>query len=127
MNARPAESSTALEVSAAACRQARLLVRATLAGWGVTGTVVEDAMLVANELVANVVDHAQGPLRLELLPRTGGVLIRVSDGSPTPPRLHRGPVDSVRRRGLQLVEALSVRWGHQPTGQGKIVWAELTD
>lgn len=125
MSARPADSSTALEVTAAACRQARVLVRATLSGWGVADSVIADATLVANELVANVVDHARGPLRIELLPFGTGVLIRVSDGSPVPPLLHRGPVDSVRRRGLQLVEALSVRWGHQLTGNGKIVWAEL--
>ncbi|MBP2478180.1 anti-sigma regulatory factor (Ser/Thr protein kinase) [Crossiella equi] len=125
MSARPAESSIALEVTSAACRQARVLVRDTLTGWDLPAPVIEDAMLVASELVANVVDHANGPLRLEVRPSGNGVLVRVSDGSGVPPVLHRGPLDSVRQRGLQLVEALSVRWGHTPVAGGKIVWAEL--
>ena len=39
--------------------------RALLAQWRIAGTAAEDVLLVVHELVANVVDHARTPFRLE--------------------------------------------------------------
>ncbi|WP_159400359.1 ATP-binding protein [Streptomyces sp. XY431] len=36
-----------------------------------------------------------------------------------------GDDQAVTGRGLLMVEALAVRWGSDPTGTGKVVWAEL--
>ncbi|MFV0126707.1 ATP-binding protein [Streptomyces sp. HMX112] len=47
---------------------------------------VDAVLLVASELVTNAVRHAPGPCTLCLALHDEGVLIEVSDTSPTPPR-----------------------------------------
>jgi anti-sigma regulatory factor (Ser/Thr protein kinase) len=72
--------------------------------------VCEDAVLVATELVANVVDHASTPCTLTVSVHGEGLLIEVRDFYPCPPPQPR-PVDpnSRRGRGLQVVAAVSSR------------------
>jgi anti-sigma regulatory factor (Ser/Thr protein kinase) len=105
-------------------------LRAVFAQWGLPAEAAEDALLVAEELVANAVDHARTPFRLivDHLPadRFGpAVRIAVRDGCPQP--LHVRPLSAhaPRGRGLQLIEALTRRWGCDRTTAGKTVWAVL--
>ena len=58
-------------------------------------------------------------LSQRILPR----LTRVTSEAPEPNQ----PIDphAVRGRGLQLVEALTLRWGCTQQDDGKTVWAEL--
>jgi anti-sigma regulatory factor (Ser/Thr protein kinase) len=117
--------STSLEPVAAVAAPLRRRVRAVLAGRGLQPDAVDDALLVVEELVANVVDHAR--TRFALVVRmTGNVLrIEVRDGDPGTP--HIQPVDphAARGRGLQVVDSLSQRWGCEQHCDGKTVWAEL--
>ncbi|SDO37350.1 Anti-sigma regulatory factor (Ser/Thr protein kinase) [Lentzea jiangxiensis] len=84
-----------------------------------------DVQLVVTELVSNVYDHGRFPARLRLH-RTGaedGVEVVVEDASATPPALQPSSPDSVRGRGLVLVDQLCERWGVTPQETGKAVWA----
>lgn len=115
--------------SSAAPRLARRFVAETCARWGVPG-VVEDAELVADELVTNAVVHAgtEVALRLELAPTS--LLVAVRDlADDTFATWWQGSEDDTGTTwgtGLTLVRALADRAGvhHEATG-GKAVWAVL--
>ncbi|MGP3955837.1 SpoIIE family protein phosphatase [Nonomuraea sp. 3N208] len=105
-----------------AAGQAREHVREQLAGWHLDD-LVPTTELVASELVANVIRHAKGPIRLRLL-RSRTLVCEVSDGSQTTPRIRRAAETDEGGRGLQLVAAVSQRWGTRFTADGKCIWAE---
>ncbi|MGP3920769.1 SpoIIE family protein phosphatase [Nonomuraea sp. 10N515B] len=105
-----------------AAREAREHVREQLAGWRLDD-LVPTTELVASELVANVIRHARGPIRLRLL-RGRTLVCEVSDGSQTTPRIRRAADTDEGGRGLQLVAAVSQRWGTRFTADGKCIWAE---
>jgi anti-sigma regulatory factor (Ser/Thr protein kinase) len=88
--------------------------------------VCEDAALVVTELVANVVDHARTSCQVRVNADGHGLRIEVRDFHPCSPP-HPGPVDpgAVRGRGLQVVAALSTRWGVIEFADGKCMWAVL--
>ena len=104
----------------------RRRLRAVLAQWELPAEVVENALMVVEELVANVVDHARTPFRLTVLHSGACLRITVRDGcsGPIDPR----PFDphAARGRGLQMIDALTGRrWGCRRTAAGKTVWAVL--
>ncbi|MFH8808942.1 SpoIIE family protein phosphatase [Streptomyces hygroscopicus] len=101
---------------------ARAHVREQLTAWGLQ-ELVATTELLAGELVANVVRHARGPTRLRLI-RSRSLLCEVSDASPTTPRIRRAAETDEGGRGLQLVSALSQRWGTRYTAEGKCIWTE---
>jgi phosphoserine phosphatase RsbU/P len=123
--AAPRSMSSSHEPVAAVAAPIRRGVRALLAGWDVRAETVDDALLVVEELVANVLDHAR--TRFELLVRmTGDVLhIAVRDRSARSPHIQPFDPHAARGRGLQLVATLSQRWDCEHHGDGKTVWAEL--
>ena len=53
------------------------------------------------------------------------VAVMVTDPSPCPPVMRDPAGDNEHGRGLHIVEALSDRWGWQPTPPGKAVYAIL--
>ena len=115
---------------ATAARGIRRALRTAFAQWELSTEVAENALLVVEELVANVVDHARTPFRLTVhhLPtgRAGSILrIVVRDGSTHP--LHVRPFDARagRGRGLAMINALTSRWGCDRTPGWKTVWADL--
>jgi anti-sigma regulatory factor (Ser/Thr protein kinase) len=86
----------------------------------------EDARLVATELVANVVDHADTDCVLTVSMDGAGLRIEVRDFYRClPPRPRPIDLHALRGRGLQVVSALSARWGVSEFDDGKSVWAEL--
>ena len=100
---------------------------ATLIDAGLGMDTIETAALLATELVANVVLHASSPsLTLDVDIDLTRVHIEVGDGDDTfPLRPLREPPDTEHGRGLQLVDALSARWGVRSADVGKVVWFEL--
>ena len=96
-----------------------------LAEWGLTGEAVEPTLLVITEMLSNAVEHGGGPrwLSLELVEES--VHVEVCDDGPDPPRLQPHDPWASRGRGLQLVEALSSRWGWTDDPPGKVVWADV--
>ncbi|MDH6629621.1 PAS domain S-box-containing protein [Streptomyces sp. LBL] len=105
-----------------AAGQARRHVREQLAAWNLDDLAATTELL-ASELVGNVVRHARGPVRMRLL--YGAELIcEVFDGSQTMPRIRRATETDEGGRGLQLITALSGRWGARYTPTGKCIWTE---
>jgi two-component sensor histidine kinase len=105
--------------------QIRRRLRTLLAGWGVSEDTVDDALLVVEELVANVLDHAR--TRFELIVRLSGSVLHVAvhDSSPGAPQVRPFDPHAGRGRGLQLVSTLAARWGCDADAGGKTVWVEL--
>jgi serine phosphatase RsbU (regulator of sigma subunit) len=111
-----------LPESPQAASAARTYVRETLAAWCLDDMAMTTEML-ASELVANVVRHAKGPMRLRLL-RSQSLVCEVFDGSLTTPRIRRASWADEGGRGLQLIAALSDRWGTRYMTTGKCIWTE---
>ncbi|MGW2936012.1 ATP-binding SpoIIE family protein phosphatase [Streptomyces sp. NPDC001156] len=105
-----------------AAGQAREFVREQLAAWGLDDLAITTELL-ASELIGNVIRHAKGPIRLRLL-RSRSLTCEVYDGSLSTPRIRHAAYTDEGGRGLQLVAALSRRWGARYLRDGKCIWTE---
>jgi anti-sigma regulatory factor (Ser/Thr protein kinase) len=111
----------------ASIRKARQFVRSACHHWGVDAETRDDACLVANELVANVVDHAGTPCVLTVTLDSGRLRIIVEDAEAgSLPTLRPLDVTARRGRGLQMIAALSIACGVRVRTAGKAVWAQLS-
>jgi serine phosphatase RsbU (regulator of sigma subunit)/anti-sigma regulatory factor (Ser/Thr protein kinase) len=109
-----------------AARAARQFARKTTAEWGLD-ELTDPVLQIVSELVTNAVEHAGTPMELRMRRRPGSLLLEVADGNG---RLARPtPTDKTdeRHRGLMIVQTLSERWGVRPTGNGKVVWAQIAN
>ncbi|MFB7473215.1 ATP-binding protein [Kitasatospora sp. NPDC056184] len=113
-------------------RKARGLVEGALRSWELD-TLIENAVLVADELVSNAIQtgcRLQLALSVERISEFG-VRISVEDGSRYPPILIKAglPADPDRvpagGRGLVIVDGLCKRWGIDLRPLGKCVYAEI--
>ncbi|WP_440103174.1 ATP-binding SpoIIE family protein phosphatase [Streptosporangium sp. H16] len=105
-----------------AAGQARKYVRKQLAIWGLDDLTITTELLVS-ELIGNVIRHAKGPICLRLL-RSRSLICEVYDGSLSTPRIRHASYTDEGGRGLQLVAALSRRWGARYLQDGKCIWTE---
>lgn len=97
---------------------ARRQLEAYLSAW--PGGVVFDAKTVASELVNNAYRHGEGTIQLTVRRHDRYVRIDVGDEGPSgAARVQRGK----GRRGLEIVDGLSARWGADAGSTH--VWAEL--
>jgi anti-sigma regulatory factor (Ser/Thr protein kinase) len=116
--------------------QARRQVTRTLRAWGLP-ELVEDAVLIASELVTNAICHGAAPVwhtmrQLVLADGSAPVCLVVGDGGPgCGPRRSAGSaapqVDpyGTSGRGLCIVDTLTSAWKVLPGPTGHQVWAEL--
>ena len=125
----PIRAQIDLEAVALSPRLARRFIADTLAPWADVD-LVDAAELLVSELVTNAVVHAHS--RASVVIVTGrdrtDVRIEVHDDGRDPPRLGGFDPDALSGRGLALVDAISDRWGVEPsapTAPGKRVWFEL--
>ena len=81
--------------------------------------------VVVSELVTNSVLHAASTARIQVVAAERFVRVEVHDADPTLPVLRHPSPETVTGRGLMLVDALTDRWGAEPTDDGKVVWFEL--
>lgn len=111
----------------ASIRKARQFVRSACRHWRIDADTCDDACLVINELVANVVDHARTPCVVTITLDRGGLRISVEDGNAGAlPTLRPLDVTARRGRGLQMIAALSTACGVRVRAAGKAVWAQLS-
>jgi anti-sigma regulatory factor (Ser/Thr protein kinase) len=106
-------------------RRARRFVRDTLEPLDVPTATIDDAELVATELVTNSVMHARSEVTLSVESASHLVRLRVVDHSPVRPVVRNAAPDAATGRGLFIVEQLASRWGIDMHRDGKTVWVEL--
>ena len=108
-------------------RVARYYVRAALKLHGLD-QYAADASTITSELVTNAIIHTNAEaisVELARLQNPAEVAIVVTDPSSSPPSRY-DPADIAEcGRGLNIVEALSARWGWKPQHPGKTVYAIL--
>ena len=121
---RPSADCLPLDDGAAAVRAGRHFVEAQVTLRGATG-FVDDAALVAAELLANAVQHGEPPVEVCVLGDARLLRLEVRDASGRAPLRLAGSTSNMTGRGLALVEAVSSRWGVARAGSGKAVWAEF--
>ena len=87
--------------------------------------MVDVAVLLVSELVANAVLHAHTSIRVVL--RLNGALLRVEvqDGDRRAPTRKHYSALATTGRGLFLVERMARDWGVSSMAAGKSVWFEL--
>ncbi|TXC97916.1 SpoIIE family protein phosphatase [Streptomyces sp. ISID311] len=108
--------------------EARRQVRAVLHDWA-DPDQVDSAVLMASEVVTNVLLHTDGDALLvaEISGERGARRVRVdvADSSDELPH-RRSPGELASSgRGLVLLELLAGAWGVDPRGDGKSTWFEL--
>ncbi len=106
--------------------EVRAFVGATLDDWS-DGRLATAVVAVANELYINAVVHARTTVTMHLRRLPHLLLVEVEDLDGHEPRHAPTSPDDEHHRGLQIVEALSTRWGVRRTAAGKAVWAEFAD
>jgi anti-sigma regulatory factor (Ser/Thr protein kinase) len=103
----------------------RRLVREQLRAWRLT-RAEEVTLLLVSELVTNSLLHGRPPLELRLTAVDGRIRVEVHDAAgDRPPALEFPPPDAPHGRGIEIVAALSNRWGSAPSPSGKVVWFEV--
>lgn len=92
--------------------------------------LVNDAEVVLTELLTNAVQAGSTRITVAIEPCGGpdAVEVAVWDDAPGTPRLLEPDFEHERGRGLFMVDALSLEWGHHeiaisPNSTGKVVWA----
>jgi anti-sigma regulatory factor (Ser/Thr protein kinase) len=116
----------ALAPSAETGSLARRALRQLFATARIDRDTSETAVLLANELVTNAVEHGHGAAYLDATVEAGAIRLEVTDSSTVEPRPNSAVSElDERGRGLMLIDALSSRWGVSPRPDGKTVWCEL--
>jgi anti-sigma regulatory factor (Ser/Thr protein kinase) len=86
---------------------------------------IDDAILLAGEVAANVVEHVRTAYEVRVVQREGWARVEVRDGSSVLPAVQDLAEDSDRGRGLVLIKRLAAAWGVEARPGGKCVWFEL--
>jgi two-component sensor histidine kinase len=83
--------------------------------------------LLADECLANAVQHGGGAFELTVQRSSDILRVEVADQSPQFPVPLPSNSESERGRGLTIVTSLASRWGaEQREHGGKVVWFELS-
>jgi hypothetical protein len=121
----PRRSSRAFSATPEAPRASRHFVIETLRGV-VSDDLVGDAALIITELATNAVVHARSDFTVAIAMSGGSIRIEVRDASTAAPVARTMSLLSASGRGLALVDAIASAWGSDHSGDGKVVWAELS-
>ena len=106
-------------------REARAFIRMALSE-RVSPAILQDALLLASEMVSNVIRHAGTPLTLSVEIHRGYLRMTVTDGALPFEAKPGGPSEEGESgRGIAIIESLSRRWGLGATPIGKSIWAEI--
>ena len=114
-----------LDCDSRAPSTARQAVTEWLEALGCSSERRHELLLVVSKLVTNAVIHARSASQVVATDRGRRVRVEVYDNDVNPPVV-RAPEDrdGPGGFGLNMVAAVSDRWGWEPTATGKRVWAE---
>ena len=87
--------------------------------------LADAAAQICAELLANGIQHAGPPVRLQALATAERLVLEVTDTSASRPRQRLATRDDEGGRGLPIVSAFADSWGSRITRHGKATWAEL--
>jgi anti-sigma regulatory factor (Ser/Thr protein kinase) len=118
------EAEFAIGADPAGVASARRFTRECLDRWAL-GDLADTAVLLVSEAVTNVLLHAHTPGSLRLVVHEQVLRVEVRDGSSRLPFAKGYQPTAATGRGLQLIEALSDRWGSEAEAGGKRTWFEL--
>lgn len=100
-----------------------------LASYNLPADAIDDAVLVASELVGNAVRHttasAAGTLDVTWDVDASGVRVCVGDPSEQQPQARTAGGSEPSGRGLRIVAAMADEWGVERDVHGKKVWAHV--
>jgi anti-sigma regulatory factor (Ser/Thr protein kinase) len=113
------------EPSPTVASEVRRALRDLLAGWELSEQVLTDALLIVEEFVANVVDHAGTAFDITVERAGAALRLAVRDRSDRPAVVQRFDPTAARGRGLQIVTAVADSWGCDWHPNGKTIWASL--
>ena len=109
---------------------ARQELRAIMHDWAVPEQV-DAAVLLASELLANVLVHTEqeAVLVAGMSGKPGARQLRIEVADRSDELAHRRSPGEMASsgRGLILLDLLSDRWGMQPRGEGKAIWFDLDE
>lgn len=105
--------------------EVRRFVEETLVPAGIDGLRVFECQLVADELAANAVRHAQSVFSVAVELTDAFVRIAVRDESSELPVERGTQVESLHGRGLAIVSGTASGWGTVMLGRGKETWADI--
>lgn len=120
--------SVQLTCDLSAPRAARHLIGLLLPQWGMDDQdLVDAAVLVASELVTNVLVHGEDGEPVTLVLEAAGDVLRleVEDRAPAVPAQREAAADDESGRGLAIVAQLAAQWEVQPLPAGKRIVVEL--
>lgn len=136
----PTSSSMAVPHGPAGVGQARHRMREQLRSYGVSDSVVDDAVLILSELLSNACRHGrplgrhtdvgEGDVRAAWrVDGTGGLTVEVTDGGgPTRPIPATPSVTARGGRGLNIISALAEEWGVRDSSSGEVtVWVVVSE
>ncbi len=116
-------ASTEVVAEPRAVGDARRFLRRTLAEWDIDDDTADSAVLCLSEVVTNAVVHTGQTSEVRALLEEGVLTVTVRDRGIG---YTAGPVDNdplrVHGRGLELVDALTARWGSEVDQVGTTVW-----
>jgi anti-sigma regulatory factor (Ser/Thr protein kinase) len=105
----------------------RAFLTRLLDGWGVEDGVIDDASLLATELMANAVKQGTGTVELRVEADNGLLHVAVHDDADAAPVVTHASPASTNGRGLWIVQSIARDWGTESGAEpGKTVWFELT-
>jgi anti-sigma regulatory factor (Ser/Thr protein kinase) len=105
---------------------ARRFVDSVLVEWSWADGSHDAVLLCTDELVTNAIIHVASEIIVVVRREDGTLRVEVHDRSSRPPLRRVHPIDAESGRGLELIEALSERWGVDAEEGGKAVWFELS-
>lgn len=85
----------------------------------------DDAALLVNELLANVVRHANGRGVLYMAPLGETLIVVVGDKSGRLPVVQEPDFERESGRGMNLIACVASEWGVERTKSGKYVWCSV--
>lgn len=92
-------------------------------GWSNDSGVNLRLATVVSEVVTNAIIHARTPFSVSVLADETSIHVAVKDGSTILPA--RKKHETIKGRGLDIVNAMADRWGVTSQPTGKTVWFEV--